>query len=107
MKDKKYLERIIMYSHKILKYVKNVSNETFILDDEKVDAVLLNLQQIGETARKLSEDLKFKHQHIQWHKIIGLRNMISHEYEGIDLTIIYSTATVDISQLLKDLKDGD
>lgn len=107
MKDKKYLERIILYGHKIVKYMQNVTLEEFIVDDEKMDAVLLNLQQIGETARKLSDDFKTKYQTIEWHKIIGLRNMISHEYEGIDLTIIYNTATTYINQLLKDLSNVD
>lgn len=75
MKDKKYRDRIILYSNKILKYIKDISYEDFVLDDEKVDAVLLNLQQIGETAKKLSLDVKDKYNKIEWNKIIGLRNM--------------------------------
>lgn len=105
MKDKKYVERIILYSNKILKYIKDITYEEFILDDEKVDAVLLNLQQIGETAKKLSLDVRDKYTQVEWNKIIGLRNMISHEYEGVDLFIIYNVATNNILELFKELNN--
>lgn len=102
MKDKKYLERIISYCNRIARYLNGVSNfEVFEKNDEKVDAVLLNLEQIGETAKKLSEDFKNNTTIIEWNKIIGLRNIISHEYEGVDLTLIYNIARINIPDLLK------
>jgi len=70
-------------------------------NDEKVDAVLLNLEQIGETAKKISEDFKNNSITIEWDKDIGLRNLISHEYEGVDLTLIYNIARINIPDLLK------
>lgn len=61
MKDKKYLERIINYSNKIIRYLEEITSiEEFESNEEKVDAVLLNLEQIGETAKKLSEEFKKK-----------------------------------------------
>lgn len=106
MKDKKYLERIINYSSKIIRYLEEITSiEEFESNEEKVDAVLLNLEQIGETAKKLSEEFKKKIYTIEWNKIIGLRNLISHEYEGVDLTIIYNVATINIPELLKILEE--
>jgi len=106
MKDKKYLERIINYSSKIIRYLEDVTSiEEFESNEEKVDAVLLNLEQIGETAKKLSEEFKDSVSKIEWNKIIGLRNLISHEYEGVDLTIIYNVATINIPEILKILKE--
>ena len=52
MKAKKYIERIVLYSNKILKYINDIILDEFILDNEKIDAILLNLQQIGQTAKK-------------------------------------------------------
>lgn len=90
MKDKSYILRIINYANKITRYMKNVETyESFNLNDEKIDAVILNLEQIGETAKKFSDDAKNTYPDIKWPNIIGLRNMISHEYEGIDTTIIF------------------
>lgn len=107
MKDKKYLERIINYSSKIIRYLEEVTRiEEFESNEEKIDAVLLNLEQIGETAKKLSEEFKDNISTIEWNKIIGLRNLISHEYEGVDLTIIYNVATINIPELLKLLEEA-
>jgi uncharacterized protein with HEPN domain len=105
MKEKVYIDRIIYYCEKIIKYTSNVSTfDEFVKQDEKIDAVMLNLEQIGETAKKLSNVTKEKYTDIKWLSIIGLRNMISHEYEGIRLVIIYEIATKSIPDLLSKLK---
>jgi uncharacterized protein with HEPN domain len=104
MKDKIYIDRIIKYAKKICRYIEEVHTfKDFENNDEKVDAVILNLEQIGETAKKLSDETKQNHPSIHWPSIIGLRNMISHEYEGIRLNIIYDIATVNIPELLSKL----
>lgn len=69
-------------------------------NDEKVDAVILNLEQIGETARKISDETKQNYPSIHWPSIVGLRNVISHEFESIRLNIIYDIATENILELL-------
>lgn len=104
MKDKKYIERIITYSSKINRYMEHVNTfSEFIQNGEKVDAVMLNLEQLGETAKKLSVDTIQTYDLVDWPKIIGLRNIISHEYEGIRLEIIYQIAKDSIPKLLCNL----
>ena len=106
MKDLKYLERVIKYIQKINKFMSNVDTyETFILNEEKIDAVLLNLEQIGESVKKLSDNYKKTHTDIDWINIEGLRNIISHEYEGVTLVLIYNIATIKINELLKIITD--
>ena len=100
MKDKIYIERIIKYCEKIIKYVKTIDEfSDFEVNEEKIDAVMLNLEQIGETAKKLSENTKKQYPSIHWISIIGLRNMISHDYEGLKLNIIYEIAKINIPEL--------
>jgi len=104
MKDDLYIQRLIKYCNKINEYMKPVQSfNDFISNSEKVDAVILNLEQIGETAKKLNLETKEKFLNINWPSIIGLRNMISHEYEGIRLEIIYEIATKHIRSLNKNL----
>jgi uncharacterized protein with HEPN domain len=80
MKDNVYIERITKYSEKIVKYMSEINSfNDFEVNDEKIDAVILNLEQIGESAKKLSTETKATYQYINWPSIIGLRNMISHE----------------------------
>lgn len=83
------LEDILLSALKIQKYTANSTFETFVEDEQKVDAVLRNFEIIGEAANKLSEDFKSVHEHIEWYRIIGFRNRIAHEYFGIDLTTVW------------------
>jgi len=107
MKDKSNIERIIKYATKITRYMAGIKTfDDFASDDEKVDAVILNLEQIGETAKKLSDAGKELYPIIQWPSIIGLRNVISHDYEGIKLNIIYDIATKNIPDLLMMLQSN-
>jgi len=100
MSDKDYLLRLKKYGEKILAYMKDVKEcPEFASNPEKVDAVILNLEQIGETAKKISEEAKAHFPDLNWPSIIGLRNMISHEYEGIKLEIIYDIAKNKIPNL--------
>ncbi|MFW5794195.1 MAG: DUF86 domain-containing protein [Bacillota bacterium] len=100
MKDREYIQRLIKYCDKINDYMTPVKSfSEFISKPEKVDAVILNLEQIGETAKKLSLEMRKEYPKINWPSIIGLRNMISHEYEGIKLEIIYEIATKHIDAL--------
>jgi len=104
MKDNEYIKRIIKYCMRIKEYMKSVNSlEEFIINSEKVDAVIFNLEQIGETAKKISFNTKNNYETINWPSIIGLRNMISHEYEGIKLEIIYEIATSHINVLYNQL----
>ena len=78
----------------------------WISDPQKVEAVMLNLEQIGETAKKLSLQTRTHIHSIHWPSIIGLRNMISHQYEGIKLHIVYDMVTKNIPDLLQRLLDS-
>jgi uncharacterized protein with HEPN domain len=78
----------------------------WISDQQKVDAVMLNLEQIGETAKKLSLQTKTHVLSIHWPSIIGLRNMISHQYEGDKLHIVYGIVVKNIPALLQRLLDS-
>lgn len=100
MKDKEYIKHIITYCEKIQKYMEGMTSvEIFEKNELHIDAIMLNLEQIGETAKKLSDTEKGKYSSIDWSKVIGLRNIISHQYEGVDISIIYVIATTHIKQL--------
>ncbi len=105
MNDNKYIDRIIKYAQKIIKYMKGIDSvKSLANNEEKIDAIILNLEQIGETAKRLSTETKQLYPQVEWPKIVGLRNMISHEYEGIKLDIIYDIITQRIPELLDELR---
>ena len=66
-----------------------------------VDAVVRNLEIIGEAVRRLPEEFKESHREIPWHRIAGMRNRIVHDYFGIDNGIIWQIVKTDAPELLK------
>ncbi|HER20227.1 MAG TPA: DUF86 domain-containing protein [Chromatiales bacterium] len=77
-------------------YVNGVPEQEFWRDTEKQDAVLRQLQVLGEAARKVSSALRDAHPEVPWHKIAGMRNKVVHEYFVVDLEVVWETALVDI-----------
>ncbi len=58
-----------------------------------VDAVIRNLEVIGEASRNIPEDIRGEYPDIPWSKMIGLRNIAIHEYFGVDLSIVWEIIT--------------
>ena len=81
---------------KIERYIDGMTQDNFDSDEKTTDAVVRNLEIIGEAAGRLPEDFTNQHSEIEWVKIIGLRNRIVHEYFGVDLQIIWQILRKDI-----------
>jgi uncharacterized protein with HEPN domain len=84
-----YLEDVIEAIAKIRRYTAGLSFHQFAEDEKGVDAVVRNLEVIGEAVKKIPEDMRQKHVGIDWRKIAGLRDILIHEYFGIDVEIIW------------------
>jgi len=68
-----------------------------------VDAVVRNIEIIGEAANNIPEEIKIKFPDVPWHRIIGMRNKVIHEYFGIDLDILWKTVQKRIPELKKQI----
>ena len=86
---KVYIEDIITAIEKIERYTCAQNQELFLSNEEKQDAVIRNLEVIGEAARVVPDEIKEKTEEIEWHKIIALRNILIHEYFGVSLKIVW------------------
>ena len=84
---------------RIEQYIKNLSFDAFSDDQKSVDAVVRNLEIIGEAANRLPDEFKEKYSEIEWYKVVGLRHRIVHEYFGIDLEIIWQILQKDLLEL--------
>jgi uncharacterized protein with HEPN domain len=99
-----YLEDINTSINKIRKYTRGMNYSEFKKDHKTVDAVIRNLEIIGEAAGKLPSEFKKKHPQVPWRKMIGLRNRVAHEYFGIDIEILWTTIHYDLPYLKKEVK---
>ena len=99
MKDSSaYIDLIIAACQKVKEYIAGMSKEQFLADSKTQSAVIMQLQIVGEMAKKCPA-------HVQdavdapWSKIVGLRNIISHEYFMLELDTIWNIATGDVPEL--------
>ena len=107
MKDK------IIYIHTALdcilqieKYILNLSLNDFLLDRKTQDAVIRNIEVLGQTIKDFgTDDLKVDYPEIGWHQIAGMRNIIAHEYLGIDLVLVWKTINEHFLPLKKILEE--
>jgi len=86
---KVYLEDIMQAITKIEKYTKNLTFTKFRKNELVIDAVVRNLEIIGEAAKRIPNQVKEKAPDIEWKKITGLRDILIHEYFGVDIEIIW------------------
>ena len=99
-----FLEDIIESIEKIEAYIGDMEYDAFIDDGKTVDAVVRNLEIIGEASKKLPDDLKDKISEVPWHRMTGLRNIIAHEYFGIDLKIIWKIVKENLPEVKPSLE---
>jgi uncharacterized protein with HEPN domain len=90
---------------KILVYIQRKNYTDFLRDDLLKDAVERNLTIFGEAARKLSDQFKDENPDIPWSRIIGLRNILVHEYEDIDYDEIWEIMTTHLPTLVPRLEE--
>lgn len=97
-KEIEWLKDILEAIEQIEKYA--VKGEDEYLQNELIQKwMIYHLQIIGEAANKISNEAQNKFSSISWPQIIGLRNIIVHEYFGIDVEEIWNTVMIDIPNL--------
>ena len=96
-----YISDIKFCIDRILEYNFDVTYEEFNKDYKTYDAVLRNLEVIGEAVKNIPDDVKAKNSNIEWKKIAGLRDVVIHDYSRVNEEIIWDV----IQNKIPDLKD--
>ena len=86
---KVYLEDILEAICKIHDFTHGMTLDTFSKDTKTLDAVVRNLEVVGEAVKGIPEQIRKRHPEAEWKKIAGLRDVLMHEYFGIDVEIIW------------------
>ena len=94
-----YLDDILEAITQIRTYMADQSEEAFAGDRKTQDAVIRNLEIIGEAAGSIPDQIKKSEPEIDWRKITGLRNILIHEYFGINLPIIWDVVHTKLGPL--------
>jgi uncharacterized protein with HEPN domain len=101
--DRMYVGHILEAIAKIERYLVSVQFETFLQTDLLIDAVARELSIVGEASSRLSEEFRDEHAEIPFRDIVGMRNIIVHEYTGMDAVFLWDTYEKDLPVLKKSL----
>lgn len=96
--DRTYLLHIRDAIARIMEYTGG-GKESFLASPIAQDAVVRNIEIIGEAAKRLSEKFKNEHPTIPWKRISGMRDKVIHEYFGVDLQLVWEVVERDLPQL--------
>ncbi len=99
-----FLKDIQTHSRRISSYTKELSMQEFFKDNKTYDAVMRNIQIIGEAVKHIPVDVRKEYKNIDWKKAAGLRDIVVHEYFGINKDIIWDVINNKIPELEKEVK---
>ncbi len=102
--DKLYIYDIAECCKKIVQYISGVNEVEFQNYQMLQDAVVRNIEIIGEAAKNLSEELRENNPQIAWREIMRMRDKILHHYFRLNLDTVWKTATNDISKLKPEIE---
>jgi len=94
------VQEMLDAAQKIVRYVEGLTFEDFARDDKTFDAVIRQLTVLGEAASHVPDEIIAGTPEIPWFELRGMRNIVVHEYFGINKEIVWRTATKNIPELL-------
>jgi uncharacterized protein with HEPN domain len=94
-----FLEDIIEASDRVLRYSEGKDLSTFSADEMAYDAVLRNLQIIGEAAKAIPADIRQCHLEVDWKGMAGLRDVLAHAYFGLDNETLWDVVATKVPKL--------
>ena len=86
-------------------YAEGLSYEKFLEDIKTQDAIVRNLEIIGEAAKNISEQLKKKYPHIPWKDLAGTRDKLIHHYFGVNFDIVWNIAKEELPEIVLQLEE--
>ena len=99
--DSIYVEHILVSLGKIESYTQNHNEDSFLKSDITQDAVIRQLEIIGEATKKISAEFKQKNSTIPWSDMAGMRDKLIHDYIDVDLWIVWTTVEKDVPELIQ------
>lgn len=103
-RDQETLVDIMRAIELIFQYIEGVDYNELSYNIEKQDAILRRITIIGEATKRLSQEFRLKHPSIPWKSIAGMRDVITHDYNEVDLDEIWTVINEDLPKLFDYIK---
>jgi uncharacterized protein with HEPN domain len=105
-RDDVYLRDILEAARLALRYAHGKTRQQFLEDVQLQDAVIRRLAIIGEAARRVSEPTRAALGRLPWHEMTGMRNIVVHEYDDVDLDVVWDAVTLDLEPLARAVEEA-
>ena len=99
-RDREFMTDILEAARLAISYVKGKTLEEFLTDVECQDAVIRRLEIIGEAARRISDETQSRLPELPWSSMTGMRNVLIHEYDGVDLMVVWDAVMSNLPPLV-------
>jgi uncharacterized protein with HEPN domain len=103
-RDNAYLRDILNAAQAIRRFVAGVSKEQFLANEEKYEAVNRKFEIIGEATKRLSAEARAKFPGIPWQLAAGMRDVLIHDYDEVNLNVVWDTAMDSLPPLIAQLE---
>ena len=104
-RDRIIIQKIVGYIDDVEKYVDGIEARDFLDDKKTITACAFTVSQIGELVKEITDETIEKYPNIPWNSIKGMRNRIVHDYENVDLSVLWGTIMESLPELKNELKD--
>ena len=99
-RDVVYLLDILEAAKLAVSYLDGIAKDAFLLDTRCQDSVIRRIEIIGEASRRVSQQTRDDFPGIPWSEMVGMRNLMIHDYDDVDLEIVWDTVQCDLPRLI-------
>jgi uncharacterized protein with HEPN domain len=100
-----YLEDMAEAVRRVLAYTRGMDRAALFADLRTIDAVVRNLEVLGEAAKHVPDEIRVRYREIEWKKISGLRDVLAHEYFAVDDDIVWDVVMNKLPALLPRIEE--
>ena len=99
MRNEIIVSKLLGYAEKIINYCDGYTYDSFVADTKLAEACVFNLSQMGELCKSIDADYAKRYPQIPWNEMYGLRNRIVHDYDGVNMLLVWEIISEDIPAL--------
>ncbi len=100
-----YFEYLLIAGEKVMRYTEGMEFAEFLADDRTFDAVVRNLQIIGEAVKQIPLEMRERYSQVEWRKIAGLRDVLAHAYFSLEDETIWNAVETKVPKLLDEVRE--
>ena len=104
MRDAQRIDHMLGFVRRCRQIIEGIDSSVYLASLGLQEQVELNMLHLGEVAARISDDIKESHPEIPWHEMVGMRNILVHEYFRVKPIVLFETVTTQFSELERQLE---